>query len=94
MVIISDCLKKLRTENNLTQMQLAKAFGLRPSTISAYENGDRVPSYGILIKYAAYFRVTTDYILGNQVRKMIDVSDLSDEELESIKVLLEEYRNK
>lgn len=65
MVIISDCLKKLRTENNLTQMQLAKAFGLRPSTISAY-----------------------------QVRKMIDVSDLSDEELESIKVLLEEYRKK
>ena len=64
MVNIGTRLKKLRTENKLTQTQVAEIFGLGVSSISSYESGDRKPSYAILRKYAAHFHVSTDYILG------------------------------
>lgn len=34
------------------------------STISSYETGRNQPSFDMLIQYADYFNVTTDYLLG------------------------------
>ncbi|KMK77862.1 hypothetical protein AB990_03795 [Alkalihalobacillus pseudalcaliphilus] len=45
-----------------------KEFGLRfnlaESTISGYENGSRMPDAGIINKFADFFDVNTDYLLG------------------------------
>ena len=68
----------LRINNNLTQSQLAGQLGLTKSVISAYETGLRMPSYDVLIQIAKKFKVTTDYLLGIENRREIDLSGLSE----------------
>lgn len=55
-------LKNLRIESGLTQQQLAEKLGTTNKNIWAYENGVS-PPIEILIAYADFFGVTTDYIL-------------------------------
>ena len=57
-------LKELRTERNLSQMQLAKETGLSGGAIGFWETGKRVPNALAIITLAKYFGVTTDYLLG------------------------------
>ena len=92
MVNIGTRLKKLRTENKLTQTQVAEIFGLGVSSISSYESGDRKPSYAILRKYAAHFHVSTDYILGIDKKELLDISDLTEDQKVSVKMLISQYR--
>ena len=74
---VAENLKKLRLAKNLTQTELAERVGVAKATISAYENGTRLPSYDILIKLAHQFRVTTDNLLGFSQKYVIDVSHLT-----------------
>lgn len=53
----SKTLKKLRTDNNLTQEQLAKSVDIATSTIAMYENGSRLPSLSSAIKISNFFNV-------------------------------------
>ena len=57
-------LKELRTEKNLSQMQLAKATGLSAGAIGFWETEQRIPNALAIITLAKYFGVTTDYLLG------------------------------
>lgn len=74
-------LKSLRTGQKLSQRELAERLGVAKSIISYYESGDRYPSYDILVKLARLFHVTTDYLLDIDKSRMIDVSNLSEEEI-------------
>lgn len=77
MVNLGHTLKTLRSRDGLTQEQLAKKLGLVRGTICQYENDLRMPSYDVLIEMARIFNVTTDYLLGNERKDKLDVSDLS-----------------
>lgn len=57
-------LKDLREDKKLSQAELAKAFGKSQVAISKYENGNRKVDYDTLNKYAEFFQVSTDYLLG------------------------------
>lgn len=57
-------LKELRTEKELSQVQLAKATGLSDSAIAYWETEQRVPNANAIIILARFFGVTTDYLLG------------------------------
>ena len=56
-------LKELRTQNGLTQQQLATQLGVTKSVVSFYERQERTPSPEVLRKMAAIFRVSTDFLL-------------------------------
>lgn len=56
-------LRELREEKGITQEELGKIFYCKQITISKYERGKRGLNIEMLIKYAKYFNVTTDYIL-------------------------------
>ncbi|WP_242272370.1 helix-turn-helix transcriptional regulator [Bacillus cereus group sp. BfR-BA-01538] len=71
--MIGKNLRKLRKKNNLTMKELGQKLNLAESTISGYENGNRKPDYETLNKFADFFEVTTDYLLGRDVtQKDID----------------------
>ena len=54
----------LRTGTNITQARLAKELGISQSAINRYEhNAASVPD-SVLLKYADFFDVSADYILG------------------------------
>ncbi|MDF2839941.1 MAG: transcriptional regulator, family [Clostridia bacterium] len=57
-------LKDLRSENKLTQKELAENLNLTHSTISKYERGDLEPSNDVLLSISDFFDVSVDFLLG------------------------------
>ena len=94
MVNMGNKLKKLRSEKNLTQKQVADRIGLAISAISSYESGTRYPSYEVLIKLARMFHVSTDYLLGITDKRNLDVTGLGDSEINLLFQLTEMLRKK
>lgn len=95
MVDFGTKLKKLRQNAGLTQKQLADRLWLSKATISYYEQSLRYPSPEVLVKIAEVFHVTTDYILGIEEKKQtIDVTDLSDEDIEFLENAVKLLRKK
>lgn len=94
MVNMGNKLKSLRTERKLTQKQVADRIGLAISAVSSYESGLRYPSYDVLVKLARIFHVSTDYLLGITDKRSIDVTGLTDGEIEVISQLVNMLRQK
>ena len=90
----SEIAKELRQSKHLTQTQLAQRMWVQKSIISAYETGMRQPSLDMLIRYAKEFHVSTDYLLGLNSRKELDISDLTDDQQLILHQLLAEFRNR
>ena len=57
-------LKELRKKKNISQLKLAMDLGMNQNSISRYENLERQADYSTLIKFANYFNVSIDYLLG------------------------------
>ena len=87
-------LKQLRTESKLTQQQLAERIGVTKSVISFYEQQERSPSPEVLIKLSAIFHVSTDYLLGIEKEKTIDVSGISQKDVAILTALANSLREK
>lgn len=87
-------LKELRTNAGMTQQQLGAQIGVTKSVISYYELQERMPSPEILIKLAAVFHVSADYLLGIEKSSVIDVSGLKDEDISMLKQMVVYMRTK
>lgn len=94
MIEFGSRLKQLRMNHNMTQPMLAKRLQVTKSVISAYETGLRMPSYETLLMISKVFSVSTDYLLGNDIRKgnTIDVFGLSDKQIEAIKTIVDSLK--
>ena len=57
-------LKELRKSRNISQLKLALDLNMNQNTISRYENLEREADYETLIRFADYFDVSLDYLLG------------------------------
>ena len=64
MELFSRNLKALRLEGELTQAELAKELNISRDAVSSYESGRRQPDLNLLVKIAAFFGVSVDYLLG------------------------------
>ena len=61
---IGAIIKKLRSENNITQDTLAAAIGVTPQAISRWESEGGYPDIELLPALADFFSVSTDELLG------------------------------
>lgn len=57
-------LKELRKKRNISQLKLALDLNMNQNTISRYENLEREADYETLVRFADYFNVSLDYLLG------------------------------
>ena len=57
-------LKELRQKRKISQLKLALDLNMNQNSISRYENMEREADYETLIKFADYFNVSIDYLLG------------------------------
>ena len=64
--MFAEKLKILRTENNISQVELAKKLSLSKNSINAYEKGRAEASIDTLIKIADIFNVSIDYLVGRE----------------------------
>ncbi|MBR1765016.1 MAG: helix-turn-helix transcriptional regulator [Ruminococcus sp.] len=88
MVDFGSRLKELRKQSGLTQEQLAARIGVTKSVISFYELRERSPSPEVLAKLSYIFHVSTDYLLGIERGRTIDVSDLDDEDIKAVQQIV------
>ena len=61
--IIQSIITSLRNERELTQNELENELGLSKGLISHYETGRNDLNLELIVKYADFFNVSTDYIL-------------------------------
>lgn len=87
-------LRKLRLEKKLTMKELGKIFSVAESTISGYENGNRKPDIETVGRFADFFEVNVDYLIGRKNSPndntsenlfFFDMEGLTEEEIEDIK---------
>lgn len=57
-------LKELRKKHGISQLKLALDLNMNQNSISRYENMEREADYETLIRFADYFEVSVDYLLG------------------------------
>lgn len=57
-------LKALRKARGISQLKLALDLNMNQNTISRYETMEREADYETLIRFADYFDVSLDYLLG------------------------------
>ena len=57
-------LKEIRKGKKISQLKLALDLNMNQNTISRYENMERQADYETLVKFADYFDVSLDYLLG------------------------------
>lgn len=94
MVDFGKKLRNLRLEAGLTQSELAKRLNVTKAVISYYELHERSPSPEVLIKISSIFHVSTDFLLGLSQKKTLDVSDLSNEEIEILQIIIDSFRKR
>ena len=76
----------------MKQSELATAPGLSQKSISNYETGKTNPDSYAIIKLAAFFNVTTDYLLGvtkNNYKNITAIAEKLDETGDTLKELSE-----
>ena len=63
---VSERIRELMKEENLTQVELANKIGLKQNTISAWLLNKKEPSIRSLWLVADYFNVDIDYLVGRK----------------------------
>lgn len=88
--MLGDVIRKLRMESGKSQVSMAKNLGVTKQCISNWENNNIQPSIDMLLKIADYFSVSTDFLLGIDNRKYLNVTGLSDSQIFHIKQIIDD----
>ena len=92
MLGIGEKLRNLRTCKKLSLKQVSERLGISVSALSAYELNEKNPSYKNLLKLARLYSVSCDYLIGNTENRPLDVSGLTDREIDSITEIISLFK--
>lgn len=76
----------------ISQIELAKKLGVTKQSVSNWENDNILPSIEMLIKIATFFGVSTDYLLGLDKKRTLDIENLSEIQIAHIQLLVDDLR--
>jgi len=60
-------LRKLRDQNGLKQINVARNLQIGNKTLSDYERDRSEPDINTLLKISKYYKVSTDFLIGNNL---------------------------
>ena len=92
--MIADRIKDLRETSGYTQTDLAKLLGITRSSVNAWELGISVPSTQYIVELANIFKVSTDFLLGVNATSSLNVSGLTDKDIELLNAIIYHLRSK
>ena len=90
--MVADRIKELRLSNNMTQADLAKKLNMTRSSVNAWEMGISIPSTAYIIELSQLFKVSTDYLLGLSTNITLDISSLSEREIQLVYRLVQYFQ--
>ena len=77
-MILADKIALLRKKNGWSQEQLAEQLNISRQSVSKWESGASIPDLDKIIKMSAFFGVSTDYLLKDEIEE-IEFADSKDE---------------
>ena len=92
--MLGETVRRLRLEKGLRQEELGYRLGISKQSISNWENGNIMPSVELLARRADCFGVSTDYLLGRDQRKTLDITGLTPLEATHLQCLVEDLRKR
>ena len=91
-LLLNENIKKLRLARGLNQVEFAKILGVSKQCVSNWENDNVMPSIEMLLKIADFFGVSTDYLLGRSDKRVIEVANLTEEQIAHIAYLVDNLK--
>ena len=85
---LGERLHNLRRARNLSQKEVSNALGISSSVLSNYESGERTPSIENLVALSSFYRCSTDYLLGIDRSTTLNVSNLSETQIQLLQAFL------
>ena len=85
-------IRQLRLERGINQKELGNAVGVSKQSVSNWENGNIMPSIDLLIRLADVFGVSTDYLLGREEGRTLNVDGLTDLQITHLQLIAEDLR--
>ena len=89
---LNENIRTLRTARGLNQVEFAKLIGVTKQCVSNWENDNVLPSIEMLVKIADLFKISTDRLLGRENADFINVSGLTDKQVEHIALIVEDLQ--
>ena len=68
-MILADKIIKLRKKNGLTQEELADKMNVSRQAVSKWEGAQTIPDLEKILQLSAFFGVTTDYLLKDEIEE-------------------------
>lgn len=92
---LGEKLKTSRVRCGLSRKQVAELIGVSVGIIGLYETGDRLPSLTVIMKLAAHYKVSVDYLLDCEIKdkNVLSLEGLSDEQIKALKLTADCFRN-
>jgi transcriptional regulator with XRE-family HTH domain len=81
---LSDRIRELRVQKNLTQAQVAERLGITKNAVNSWEKSASSPTLKNVAELAGILGVSTDYLLGVKRSVTLDISDLDELQCEAM----------
>lgn len=91
--MLNEQIRELRNIRGISQIQLASKLGVTKQSISNWENDNILPSIEMLVKIANFFEVSTDYLLGLDNKRTLDVENLTEIQISHIQLIVDDLRS-
>lgn len=91
--MLNERIRELRGSRGISQIQLANKLGVTKQSVSNWENDNILPSIEMLVKIANFFEVSTDYLLGLDKKRTLDVENLTEIQISHIQLIVDDLRN-
>ena len=91
--MLNEQIRELRNIRGISQIQLANKLGVTKQSVSNSENDNILPSIEMLVKIANFFEVSTDYLLGLDKKRTLDVENLTEIQISHIQLIVDDLRN-
>lgn len=88
----SERIKALREARGWTQAELARRLNITRNGVNSWEQGLSMPSPACLVDLAKLFSVSTDYLLGVERLKAVNVTGLKKEDIALLAQLADRLR--
>ena len=90
--MLNQRIRETRLARKMSQVDLANALGVTKQSVSNWENDNIQPSIEMLIRLSRILSTSTDYLLGLEDRRYIEVDGLSVAEIAHIQQIIYDIR--
>lgn len=91
--MLNENIRALRLARSMSQVELAEKLSVTKQSVSNWENDNIQPSIEMLVKISGVFNVSTDFLLGLDDRRYVDVTGIPDDAAAHIQQVINDIKS-